>query len=50
MPRFMQYALVAAQEALDDAGWYPEDPKDQEMTVSPFPPLVNCIRKLLTLP
>ena len=34
MPRFMQYAMVAAKEALDDAGWRPEDPNDLEMTVS----------------
>ncbi|MCJ1248019.1 Mitochondrial beta-keto-acyl synthase [Trapelia coarctata] len=32
MPKFMQYAMVAAKEALDDAGWHPEDPKDMEMT------------------
>lgn len=34
MPKFMQYAMVAAKEALDDAGWYPEDPNDLDMTVS----------------
>ena len=33
MAKFMQYAIVAAQEALDDAGWHPESPRDQDMTV-----------------
>ena len=34
MSKFMQYALVAAKEALDDAEWAPEDPLEQEATVS----------------
>ncbi len=28
----MKYALYAAKEALDDAGWHPETPEQQEMT------------------
>jgi len=48
MPKFMQYAVVAVKEALDDAGWHPEDPKDMEMTVS-FPQLFDCFHRLLTL-
>ena len=35
MTKFMQYAVVAAKEALDDAGWHPESPQEQEMTVNP---------------
>ena len=30
---FMQYAMVASQEALEDAGWAPKTDVDQEMTV-----------------
>jgi 3-oxoacyl-(acyl-carrier-protein) synthase len=33
MPTFMQYAVVAAQEALNDAKWQPANPTDQEATV-----------------
>lgn len=33
MARYMQYAVVAAAEALGDAGWHPESPKELEMTV-----------------
>ncbi|MCJ1478131.1 Mitochondrial beta-keto-acyl synthase [Lambiella insularis] len=29
----MQYAVVSAQEALEDAGWFPESPEQLEMTV-----------------
>ncbi|MCJ1357218.1 MAG: Mitochondrial beta-keto-acyl synthase [Icmadophila ericetorum] len=32
MTKWMQYAVVAAKEALDDAGWHPKDPHEQEMT------------------
>ncbi|KAA6413660.1 MAG: beta-ketoacyl-acyl-carrier- synthase II [Lasallia pustulata] len=32
MAQYAQYAIVAAQEALDDAGWYPKTSYDQEMT------------------
>ena len=31
--RFMQFAIVAAKEALDDANWRPQEPIEQEMTV-----------------
>ena len=33
MAKFMQYAVVASQEALDDAHWHPKSEEDQEMTV-----------------
>ena len=33
MAKFMQYGIVAAKQALDDAAWYPEDSAAQEMTV-----------------
>lgn len=32
MALFTQYALAAAQEALDDAGWHPHTPADLEAT------------------
>ena len=34
LPTFMQYAMTASREALEDASWFPKDPKEQEMTVS----------------
>lgn len=34
MAQFAQYAVVASQEALEDAGWYPKTDYDQEMTVT----------------
>jgi len=51
MPKFMQYAMVAAKEALDDAGWHPEDPNDLEMTVSisslwPLRPVISYFESL----
>lgn len=33
MSRFMQFAVTATQEALDDAGWHPHEEHDREMTV-----------------
>jgi 3-oxoacyl-[acyl-carrier-protein] synthase II len=33
MARFAQYAMVASEEALDDAGWKPEKEEDLEATV-----------------
>jgi 3-oxoacyl-[acyl-carrier-protein] synthase II len=33
MARFAQYAMVASEEALDDAGWAPEKEEDLERTV-----------------
>ena len=33
MAKFMQFAIVAAKEALDDANWHPQEPLEQEMTV-----------------
>jgi hypothetical protein len=37
MARFAQYAMVASEEALEDAGWSPEDEKDLEATVQMRP-------------
>lgn len=33
MVKFMQYATIAAKEALDDAGWHPQSSLEQETTV-----------------
>jgi len=33
MARFAQYAMVASEEALDDAGWSPKKEDDLEATV-----------------
>lgn len=33
MSKFMQYAIAATQEALDDAQWHPEEERQKEMTV-----------------
>ncbi|KAL8731434.1 MAG: hypothetical protein Q9166_003409 [cf. Caloplaca sp. 2 TL-2023] len=32
MSKFMQYAVTASQEALEDAGWHPKTKEQQEMT------------------
>ena len=32
MAKFAQYAMVAAEEALKDAGWDPKSEEDREMT------------------
>jgi hypothetical protein len=37
MARFAQYAMVASEEALEDAGWSPKDEKDLEATVQTRP-------------
>jgi 3-oxoacyl-[acyl-carrier-protein] synthase II len=34
MARFAQYAMVASEEALNDAGWSPKSEEDLESTVS----------------
>jgi 3-oxoacyl-(acyl-carrier-protein) synthase len=34
MARFAQYAMVASEEALGDAGWFPKDEEELEATVS----------------
>lgn len=34
MSTFMQYAMAASKEALEDANWFPETATQQEMTVS----------------
>lgn len=33
MSKWMQYAMAAAHEALDDAKWHPEGELQKEMTV-----------------
>ena len=33
MSRYMQYAMAATQEALDDADWHPQEDNEKEMTV-----------------
>lgn len=35
MSTFMQYAMVASHEALQDANWHPKSNLEREMTVSP---------------
>ena len=37
MSTFMQYAMLASGEALEDAGWHPETDHQREMTVSQIP-------------
>lgn len=34
MSTFMQYAMLASSEALEDAGWRPKTERQREMTVS----------------
>lgn len=34
MARFAQYALVASEEAMNDAGWRPKKEEDLEVTVT----------------
>lgn len=34
MSTFMQYAMLASSEALEDAGWRPKIEQQREMTVS----------------
>lgn len=36
MARFAQYAMVASEEALKDAGWEPKTEEELEATVLPF--------------
>ena len=33
MSRYMQYAMAATQEALEDAEWHPQEEHEKEMTV-----------------
>ena len=33
MSKYMQYAIAATAEALDDAQWHPEEEHQKEMTV-----------------
>lgn len=41
MSTFMQYAMAASSEALDDAAWRPRTDQQQEMTVSHGPQSVR---------
>ena len=34
MSTFMQYAMLASGEALEDASWHPQSDRQREMTVS----------------
>ena len=36
MARFAQYAMVASEEALNDASWFPKKENDLEATVGRF--------------
>lgn len=38
MSKFMQYAMAATQEALDDARWHPQEEHQKEMTVEQVTP------------
>jgi hypothetical protein len=49
MATFMQYAAITTDEALQDANWYPEDPKDQEMTVCAISTFNVSNRRLLQI-
>lgn len=42
MSTFMQYAMAASSEALEDAGWSPSTGQQQEMTVSHESSNVKC--------
>lgn len=51
MDRFIQFALVAADEALAQAGWHPETPEDQVATatvigsgIGGFPAIADAVR------
>lgn len=41
MSKYMQYAMVASQEALQDAGWSPRTEQEEEMTVSSHQTICN---------
>ena len=36
MPTWMQYAMAASQEALEDAGWHPKTEEEQRKTVKAY--------------
>ena len=42
MSTFMQYAMLASGEALEDAGWRPKTDHQREMTVSHGSLIVRC--------
>ncbi|APG16621.1 beta-ketoacyl-ACP synthase II [Kosakonia radicincitans] len=51
MDRFIEFAMVAAQEALSQAGWFPEDPAERERTatviatgIGGFNEIANAVR------
>ena len=41
MSTFMQYAILASAEALEDAAWHPKTDQQREMTVSQYSFLVS---------
>jgi 3-oxoacyl-[acyl-carrier-protein] synthase II len=41
MARFAQYAMVASEEALNDAGWAPKEESDLEATVCASSQTIN---------
>jgi 3-oxoacyl-(acyl-carrier-protein) synthase len=46
MARFAQYAMVASEEALNDAGWSPKKEEGLEATVQSF---LHCCHSLLNI-
>lgn len=43
MARFAQYAMVASEEALNDAGWFSKEEADLEVTVRRLSIRPTCI-------
>ena len=46
MSKFMQYAMAACAEALNDSGWLPNTNDEQEMTVSGVTSATNKLPQL----
>ena len=47
MAKFAQYAMVASEEALNDAGWAPKKEEDLEATVGHVSALCSCSADML---
>ena len=43
MSTYMQYAIAATKEALDDAQWQPEEEDQKEMTVFEMPSIFSTV-------